>query len=92
MNSRLHSTKVAYHARFGQAADKGYWGSDAAVIKKSTSPCRCVKRQIYEMEDIPAIEQRLVGPGRQLEDGCTLSDYNIRKESTMHLVLRLCGC
>ncbi len=82
---------IGYLAVFVQVFVKLLDGKTTTIDIMSDARMKVFKSAVQGKSGIPAHAQRLIYAGHQLENKWTLDDYGIWKESTVHLVLKLCG-
>ena len=66
-------------------------GKTITVDVDGSDTVKAVKRKIQDKENLPANEQRLIYAGKQLDDTRMLSEYDVKNNATLHLLLRLKG-
>ncbi|KAA6379107.1 MAG: putative Ubiquitin [Streblomastix strix] len=66
-------------------------GKTLTLQVRQTDTVLQVKQKIQELERVPPCQQRLVFARREMEDDQSLQDYNVQRDATMHLVMRLQG-
>jgi ubiquitin C len=66
-------------------------GKSIVINIDANETVESLKQKVQDKEGVSPNQQRIIYAGKQLENGRILSDYNIQKEATLHLVLRLTG-